>query len=186
MYGWRVCIFKIVITISNLFSRNVIAVYIISIILGICVLSDVRLFATPWARLLGPWNFPGKNNGSGCHSLLQRIFPAQELNLILLSLLHWLADSLPLCHLNIPCSEIESHLVNFPGGSDVKESTCMQETWVQSLGWEDPLKEGMATHSSILAWKIPMDKGTCWATVHVVAKRQMQLSSCTHTHTFSF
>ena len=35
---------------------------------------------------------------------------------------------------------------------------AMQETWVQSLGWEDPLEEGMATHSSILAWRIPMDK----------------------------
>ena len=36
---------------------------------------------------------------------------------------------------------------------------AMQETWVLSLGWEDPLEEGMATHSSILAWTIPMDKG---------------------------
>ena len=34
----------------------------------------------------------------------------------------------------------------------------MWETWVQSLGWEDPLEEGMATHSNILTWKIPMDK----------------------------
>ena len=34
---------------------------------------------------------------------------------------------------------------------------------VQSLGWEDPLEEGMATHSSILAWRIPMDRGTWWA-----------------------
>ena len=34
----------------------------------------------------------------------------------------------------------------------------MQETWVRSLGWEDPLEEGMATHSSILAWRIP-DRG---------------------------
>ena len=42
----------------------------------------------------------------------------------------------------------------FPGGSDGKES-AMQETWVQSLGWEDPLEKGMATHSSILAWRIP-------------------------------
>ena len=33
----------------------------------------------------------------------------------------------------------------------------MWETWVQSLGWEDPLEEGVATHSSILAWRIPMD-----------------------------
>ena len=37
----------------------------------------------------------------------------------------------------------------------VKNLPVMQETWVQSLGWEGPLEEGMATHSSILAWKIP-------------------------------
>ena len=44
------------------------------------------------------------------------------------------------------------------------------QTWVQSLGWEDPLEEGMATHSSILAWRIPMDREAWWATVHGVAK----------------
>ena len=37
----------------------------------------------------------------------------------------------------------------------VKNLPAMQETWVWSLSWEDPLKEGMATHSSILAWEIP-------------------------------
>ena len=37
----------------------------------------------------------------------------------------------------------------------VKNSPAMWETWLQSLGWEDPLEEGMATHSSILAWRIP-------------------------------
>ena len=41
----------------------------------------------------------------------------------------------------------------------VKNLPAMQKTWVQSLGWEDPLKDGMATHSSILAWRIPMDRG---------------------------
>ena len=41
----------------------------------------------------------------------------------------------------------------------VKIPPEMWETWVQSLGWEDPLEEGMATHSSILAWRIPMDGG---------------------------
>ena len=40
----------------------------------------------------------------------------------------------------------------------VKNLPVMQETWVQSLGWEDPLEEGMATHSSILVWRIPMNK----------------------------
>ena len=41
----------------------------------------------------------------------------------------------------------------------------MWETWVSSLGWEDPLEEVMATHSSILAWRIPMDRGAWQATV---------------------
>ena len=40
----------------------------------------------------------------------------------------------------------------------VKNLPAMQETWVQSLGWEDPLEEEMATHFSILAWKIPWTK----------------------------
>ena len=46
----------------------------------------------------------------------------------------------------------------------------MRETWVQSLGWEDPLGEEMATHSSILAWKIAMDRGAWQAKVHEVTK----------------
>ena len=41
----------------------------------------------------------------------------------------------------------------------VKNLSAMWETWVRSLGWEDSLKEGMATHSSILAWRIPMEPG---------------------------
>ena len=57
----------------------------------------------------------------------------------------------------------------------VKNLPAMQETWVQSLGWEDALEEGMATHSSILAWRIPMDRGAWWATVHGVAKSQTLL-----------
>ena len=44
--------------------------------------------------------------------------------------------------------------------------------WLWSLGQEDTLEEGMATHPSILAWRIPMDKGVWWATVHKVAKSQ--------------
>ena len=48
----------------------------------------------------------------------------------------------------------------------VKNPLAVQETWVRSLGWEDSLEKGMATHSSILAWRIPMDRGAWWATVH--------------------
>ena len=42
-----------------------------------------------------------------------------------------------------------------------------------NLGQEDPLEEGMATHSSILSWRIPMDRGAWWATVHEVAESDM-------------
>ena len=52
-----------------------------------------------------------------------------------------------------PCSY--SDIWGFPGGSAVKNLPSMQETQVQSLGWEDPLEEEMATHPSILAWEIP-------------------------------
>ena len=52
----------------------------------------------------------------------------------------------------------------------VKNQPAMPETWIQSLDWEDPLEEGMATHSSILTWRIPMDRGAWWAAVYGVAK----------------
>jgi len=41
----------------------------------------------------------------------------------------------------------------------VKNLPAMWESWVRSLGWEDPLEEGMATYSSVLAWRIPRDRG---------------------------
>ena len=52
----------------------------------------------------------------------------------------------------------------------VKNLPAMQETWVQSLGWEDPLEESMSTPSSILTWRIPMDRGAWRAAVHGVIK----------------
>ena len=52
----------------------------------------------------------------------------------------------------------------------VKNPPVMWETWARSLGWDDPLEEGMATHSSILAWRIPMDRGAWRATVRGVAE----------------
>ena len=56
----------------------------------------------------------------------------------------------------------------------------MQETWVQPLGWEDPLEEGMATHSSILAWRIPMYREAWLSTV------QSELTEQLGTHTELF
>ena len=59
----------------------------------------------------------------------------------------------------------------------VKSLPAMWETQVQSLGQEDPLEKEMAVHSSIFAWRIPMDRGDWQATVHSVPKSQMQLSN---------
>ena len=53
----------------------------------------------------------------------------------------------------------------------------MQETWIQSLGWEDRLEKEVATHSSILVWKNPTDRGAWWATVHGVTESRTQLST---------
>ena len=162
------------------------------------------------ARLLCPWDFPGKNTGVGCHFLLHGICPTQGLNPGLLRLLHWQVGSLPLIHPGSPqkplqrlkrclCSPTQfipnTICPGSPDSSVGKESTCnagdtgsipgsgrstgegtgyplrysraslvaqlvknlpaVQETWVQSLGWEDALEKGKATHSSILAWRIP-------------------------------
>ena len=53
----------------------------------------------------------------------------------------------------------------------VKNLPAMQENWVQFLGFKDPLEEGVATHSSILGWRIPMDRGAWQATIHGGLKR---------------
>ena len=58
----------------------------------------------------------------------------------------------------------------------VKNPPAKWQTWVRSLDWEDPLEEGMATHSSIVAWRIPLDRGARQAIVHGVTKSQSQLS----------
>ena len=60
----------------------------------------------------------------------------------------------------------------------VKRLPTMQETWVQSLGWEDLLEKEMSTHSSILAWKIPWTEEP--GTVHGIVKSWTQLNNFTH------
>ena len=59
----------------------------------------------------------------------------------------------------------------------VKNLPAILETWVPSLGWEDPLEEGMATHSNILVWRILMDRGVWWAIAHGVTKSRTRLST---------
>ena len=66
--------------------------------------------------------------------------------------------------------------MGFSSASAARNLPAMQEMWVCSLGWEDPLEEGMETYSSIFVCKIPMDRGAWWATVHGVAKSRTRLS----------
>ena len=73
------------------------------------------------------------------------------------------------------CPFVQTHWASLVAHM-VKNPPARQETWVWFLGWEDPLKEDMTTHSSILAWRIPMDKGAWRATVHGVAKSYTWLS----------
>ena len=74
-----------------------------------------------------------------------------------------------------------SWLVRWKGASlvapDGKEVACNAGDGVQSLGWEDPLEKGMATHSSILAWRNAIDRGAWWATIHGVTKSRTRQSN---------
>ena len=70
----------------------------------------------------------------------------------------------------------------------VKNPPAVQEMRVRFLSQEDSLEEGVTTHPSILAWRIPMDRGARWAMVHGVAKSWTQLKrayTCAHTHTYT-
>ena len=106
-----------------------------------------------------PRNSPGKNTGVGCPALLQGIFPTQY----------------GTCRSYVSCKYTHFSLPTFLVAQMIKNPPARWETWVQSLGWEDPLKEGMSTHSSILAWRIPMDGGAWRTTVHGVEKSWTQL-----------
>ena len=86
----------------------------------------------------------------GSRALLQGILQTQGSNLRHLCLLHWQQDSLPLISNGNLLYDTGSLVVQL-----VKNPPAMWETWVRSLGWEDPLEKGKATHSSILAWRIP-------------------------------
>ena len=73
--------------------------------------------------------------------------------------------------------------LDFSDGSESKESACVWETWVQSLVWEDPLEEGMATHSSILAWRNPMDREACGlGESHITEQLSIAQTRCSCPH----
>ena len=85
---------------------------------------------------------------------------------------HWLRDSvLPTCYFKLRISNITNYCLLFILWASlvaqmVRNLPAVQETWVRSLGWEDPLEEGMVSHSSILARRIAWTEGGWWATVH--------------------
>ena len=62
----------------------------------------------------------------------------------------------------------------------IKNLPTMWETWLQPLGWEDSLEEDMTTNSSILAWRIPMNRGAWWATIHGVTELDTTEQLSTH------
>jgi len=131
------------------------------------MLSHVQLFATPWTVAPPGSSVHGisqaRNTGMGCHFLLQGIFLIQGLNPCLQSLL-------------VCLKQITLETIYGTGG---KEPTCQCrrhkkhrfDPWVRKIPWS----EGMATHSSTLAWRIPMDTGAWQAAVHRVAKSWTQL-----------
>ena len=129
------------------------------------VLSCIWLSVTPWtvARQapLCLWDSPGKNTGVGCHFFLQRIFLTQGSNshLLCLLLIRWILyrwATWEACWIVPQVNQVNVEVWGLPWWLR-RSSVClaMPETQVQSLGWEHPLEKEMATHSSILAWKIP-------------------------------
>ena len=108
-----------------------------------CVLSyfsHVQLFATLWtslwlARLLCPWDFPGKNTGVGCHALLQRIFPTEGSNMHVLSFLHCRRILYPLSHWGSPKLLLTCVQTTFPNESTHLQhchSICIQQSSISS------------------------------------------------------
>ena len=74
--------------------------------------------------------------------------------------------------------------MGFPGGSDGKDLPAMRETWVWSLGQEDRLQKGVATHSSILAWRIPWtEEPGGLQSMGLQSVRHDWVTKHTHTHT---
>ena len=132
-------------------------------------------FATPWT-VACPWDFPGKNSEVGCHFLLQGIFLIQGLNL---HLLHWQVD----CFTTVPPGKPIIVISHIQRGREktfsnlrsrtslvaqmVKNPPAKQETWVQSLNWEDPLEKG-ENPLWFSGLKYSMDRGAWQATVHGV------------------
>ena len=131
-----------------------------------------------WAK--GLWLFPGVSSAS-CFFLLTLVvkqhsvgcpFSAKEHHTLQIIFTLWV-KLLGLSQFSAHFSTSRASLVP----EMVKNLPVMRETWVLSVGWEDTLEEGMATHSSVLAWRILMDRGTWQDIIHGVTKSQTRLSN---------
>ena len=143
------------------------------------VSNSLKLPGLKTTRLLCSWDFRNKITGMGCHALLQGSSRLRDLTHVscVSCIGRWI-----LYHYATWASKHNTDLTKFinfikkkkksifPLAQLVKTLPAMQETWVQSLGWEDPLEKGKATHHSILAWRIPCK-------VHGVTKSQTRLSN---------
>ena len=120
-------------------------------VLSRSVVSDsLQPLGLPPARHLCPWDSPGKNTGVGCHALLQRIFPTQESNPHILSLLRWQAGSLPL----VPPGKLDKDLTDakcLKPKDWIKKNACWSMSWLaeqpkrsDSLCQEDLERQGSA------------------------------------------
>ena len=139
--------------------------------------SRVQLFETLWTvACQAPLSmgFSRQEEWSGCHSCLRELFPNPGIKLTSLSspvlasrFLTTVPSGkpkyLPTCLYVKRASLVAQLIKNLP---------AMQETLFRFLGWEDPREKGLATYSSIHAWKIPVDRGAWQATVHRAAKSQ--------------
>ena len=104
-------------------------------------------------RLPHPWDSPGKNTGVGCHFLLQ----CKKVKVKVKSLSHVQPSATPWTEAFQAPPSMGFSRQEYWSGVPLP-SLPMQETQVQSLGWKDLLEKGMATHFSILTWRIPMDQ----------------------------
>ena len=117
------------------------------------------LFLWAWPHVSGLGRFPGERNGywlqySGLENSMDAMVHGVAKSWTHLSNFHF-------------TFEVESRC--FPGGASGKEPACQyrrHKRQVRSLGWEDPLEKGMTTHSSILVWRIPRDRGAWWRVGH--------------------
>ena len=129
-----------------------------------------RIFLKDQLSFLRAWQLATKMSiqWTGSRSHLNFLNLGLETSDIIFTLFFWACSLQPLPGFKVRELDPTQRASLVP--QRVKNPPVLQETWAPALGREDPLEEGMTTHSSILAWRIPMDRGTWWAIAHGIAK----------------